>query len=90
MQFGKQTWIWKGIEINQRGESILMRISKWMFQSGHTEIKMRTDLFIDDLRKIIILKDAKNSMSQSMIPGIHSATSNLQFENLLSNRIITL
>jgi hypothetical protein len=61
-----------------------MRISKWMFQSGHTEIKLRTDLFIDDLRKIVVLKDASKNMSQSMIPGIHSASSNLEFENLLS------
>jgi hypothetical protein len=60
-----------------------------MFQSGHTEIKMRTDLFIDDLRKIVILKDGKKNMSQSMIPGTHSATSNLQFENLLSRFVFT-
>lgn len=65
---------------------MLMRISKWMFQTGNSEIKLRADLFIDDLRKIVVLKDAKTSMSQSMIPGLHSANSSLEFEHLLSRR----
>ena len=65
---------------------MLMRIAKWMFQAGNSEIKLRADLFIDDLRKIVVLKDAKASMTQSMIPGLHSASSNLEFEHLLSKR----
>ena len=67
-----------------------MRISKWMFQSGASEIKLRADLFIDDLRKIVVLNEGKKSLSgnQSMLPGLHGAQSNLGFENILSGSFL--
>jgi hypothetical protein len=74
--------------LNKRGESLLMRLSRWMFLSGCSEIKMKVDLFIDDLRKIVVLGNGQGSTHSNMSPGLHSASSNLQFENLLSNGVI--
>lgn len=65
-----------------------MRVSNWLFQAGASEVKVKVDLFIDDLRHIVLLNKNGSSMHHSMIPGVHAASSNHQFESLLSGCFI--